>query len=100
MGLEFAEAMPYQLLIYEVTERHQDTPEEYHERESVLLRHANVVFAGSSGLYESCCHRNPYTYFIPDSAIQTWADITHQMQKVITERIAHIYSGDLEGVCR
>lgn len=98
MGLEFAEAIPYQLLIYDVSERLEDLSGDYHERESVLMRHANAVFTKTTTNYEACSRRNPHTYFIPDGA--TWADITRQMQHIIQQRIVQIYSGDPECICQ
>ncbi|MDQ3656327.1 MAG: glycosyltransferase [Chloroflexota bacterium] len=40
-------------------------PQDLRDRENILLREADLVFAGGPGLYEQRKHRNPRTYCFP-----------------------------------
>ncbi len=68
LGLDFAEANPHSLLVYDVLESlaaSRETPPGLVEKEEGLLRQADLVLARCTSLYEEKLPYNPRTYLYP-----------------------------------
>jgi UDP-galactopyranose mutase len=68
LGLDFAEALPHSLLVYDVLESlaaSRETPPDLVEKEESLLRQANLVLTRCTSLYEEKLPYNPRTYLFP-----------------------------------
>jgi glycosyltransferase involved in cell wall biosynthesis len=68
MGMEFADNIRHQLLIYDVMDELSTFKGASHllrEREAAILREADIVFTGGASLYEAKCQFNENTYLFP-----------------------------------
>jgi UDP-galactopyranose mutase len=94
MGMEFADNIPHKLLIYDVMDELSSFRGASHllrERETAILREANIVFTGGASLYEAKCLFNENTYLFPSGVeIEHFAQAANPEALPVPDDMAYI----------
>ncbi len=106
MALDFVQAIPHSLLVFDVMDQlsaFKGAPAELIDHERRLLKQADVVFTGGVSLYRDKLPLNPHTYLFPSgvdskhfkqASAPSKLPIPHDMAKIPAPRLG--YSGVID----